>query len=73
MSFPVRGRLPGTARSKQEAGVTDAGSGDLERQALLEFLEAQRASVLAIVEGLGEEALRTPAVPSGWTPLARAP
>ena len=49
--------------------MTDAGSGDLERQALLEFLEAQRASVLAIVEGLGEEALRTPAVPSGWTPL----
>lgn len=49
--------------------VTDIGTNDLESQAPLTFLDAQRASVLAIVEGLGEDALRTSAVPSGWTPL----
>jgi uncharacterized damage-inducible protein DinB len=40
---------------------------DQERRALLYFLEYQRASVLAIVEGLEEQAWYTPAVPSGWT------
>jgi hypothetical protein len=40
-----------------------------ESQALLNFLDYQRASVLAILDGLGNEALRTPVVPSGWTPL----
>ena len=42
---------------------------DSEKTALLAFLEAQRASVLTIIEGLDEEALATPVVPSGWTPL----
>ena len=36
---------------------------------LRSFLDAQRASVLAILDGLDESALRTPVVPSGWTPL----
>ena len=36
---------------------------------LLEFLDAQRAAVLAIVDGLDESGLRTAVVPSGWTPL----
>lgn len=36
---------------------------------LLSFLDAQRASVIAIVEGLSDEDLRTSVVPSGWTPL----
>jgi uncharacterized damage-inducible protein DinB len=36
---------------------------------LLHFLDAQRASVIAIVEGLSDEDLRKPVVPSGWTPL----
>ena len=49
--------------------MTGTGSQDLEGQALLMFLNAQRASVLAIVDGLGEDALRTPVVSSGWTPL----
>jgi hypothetical protein len=40
-----------------------------ERRALFAFLEAQRSSVLAIVDGLDERAWRTPVVPSGWTPL----
>jgi uncharacterized damage-inducible protein DinB len=42
---------------------------DKEKQTLLMFLEAQRASVLAIVEGLDAEGLTTAVVPSGWTPI----
>jgi uncharacterized damage-inducible protein DinB len=42
---------------------------DGEKDALLMFLEAQRASVLAIIDGLEAEALTTPVLPSGWTPL----
>ncbi len=49
--------------------MTDIESQDLESQALLIFLDAQRASVLAIVDGLDEDALRASVVPSGWTPL----
>jgi hypothetical protein len=44
-------------------------SQDLENRALITFLDAQRASVRAIVGGLGEDALRASVVPSGWTPL----
>ena len=40
-----------------------------ELTALLHFLDAQRSSVLAIIEGLDDEALRTAVLPSGWTPL----
>ncbi|MFC6082118.1 mycothiol transferase [Sphaerisporangium aureirubrum] len=42
---------------------------DSEKNALLMFLEAQRASVLAIVDGLDDKALTTAVLPSGWTPL----
>ncbi|MFG1958991.1 DinB family protein [Nonomuraea sp. NPDC049028] len=42
---------------------------DGEKNALLMFLEAQRASVLAIVDGLDVEALSTAVLPSGWTVL----
>jgi hypothetical protein len=49
--------------------MTGTGPEDAEKQALLAFLDAQRAIVLAIVTGLAEDALRTPVVPSGWTPL----
>jgi uncharacterized damage-inducible protein DinB len=38
-----------------------------ERQALHRFLHGQRDCVLSIVEGLDDEAWRTPIVPSGWT------
>lgn len=41
-----------------------------ERQVLLASLEAQRKHVLGIVEGLSEEDLRRPILPSGWTCLA---
>jgi hypothetical protein len=44
-------------------------SQDVDDQALITFLDAQRASVRAIVDGLGEDALRAAVVPSGWTPL----
>lgn len=35
---------------------------------LRDFLRAQRESVLAIVEGLGDEVWHRSAVPTGWTP-----
>jgi len=45
-------------------------SEDDERTALGWFLRAQRASVLAIVDGLDAATLGAPvALPSGWTPL----
>jgi uncharacterized damage-inducible protein DinB len=40
-----------------------------ERADLLAFLQAQRRSVLAIIEGLDHRTIRQSAVPSGWTPL----
>ncbi|HWM22680.1 MAG TPA: DinB family protein [Ilumatobacteraceae bacterium] len=40
-----------------------------EREALSFFLAAQRASVLAIVDGLSDGQLRRAVVPSGWTPV----
>ena len=50
--------------------VTDRDHGtDTERDALIAFLRAQRESVLAILDGLPEGALRTSVVPSRWTPL----
>jgi hypothetical protein len=39
-----------------------------EDQVLLNFLAAQRETVLGIVEGLDEEAWHRSVVPSGWTP-----
>jgi hypothetical protein len=42
---------------------------DDEKAVLLMFLAAQRASVLAIVDGLDDQALATSVLPSGWTPL----
>ncbi|MEU6493854.1 DinB family protein [Streptomyces sp. NPDC046994] len=40
-----------------------------EAVALQHFLDAQRASALAIIDGLTDEQLRTSVLPSGWTPL----
>jgi|SRR3954451_23490368 len=40
-----------------------------EQSSLTEFLQAQRRSVLAIVEGLGAEQMRRSVVPSGWSVL----
>jgi uncharacterized damage-inducible protein DinB len=47
-------------------------TGDIHNPAdrlLLTFLDAQRRSVLAIVDGLSDDDLRKTVVPSGWTPL----
>lgn len=38
-----------------------------EKQALLDTLASQRRHVLGSLEGLGEEALQRPALPSGWS------
>ncbi|HEX6683334.1 MAG TPA: DinB family protein [Candidatus Limnocylindrales bacterium] len=40
-----------------------------ELQTLLGCLDGQRRHVLGILEGLGEEALRRPVLPSGWSCL----
>jgi uncharacterized damage-inducible protein DinB len=44
-----------------------ADAPDAEKQALLHFLDYQRASVLSIVKGLDEEWWHQSVVPSGWT------
>lgn len=44
--------------------MADGDFQDLEKQVLSEFLDAQRASVLAIADGMGEDALRAVVVPS---------
>lgn len=40
-----------------------------EAAALRHYLDAQRASALAILDGLTDDQLRTSVLPSGWTPL----
>jgi uncharacterized damage-inducible protein DinB len=42
---------------------------DTEISTLLSYLNGQREHVLGILEGLDEEALRRPVLPSGWTCL----
>ncbi|WP_035866032.1 DinB family protein [Cryptosporangium arvum] len=41
----------------------------VEKAVLCEFLAYQRESVVAILAGLDDSALRTAVLPSGWTPL----
>ena len=41
-----------------------------EREALLTSLTGQRDHVLGILDGLPDDALRRPVLPSGWTCLA---
>ncbi len=40
-----------------------------ETQTLLKYLDSQREHVLGILEGLDDEALRRPILPSGWSCL----
>jgi len=49
--------------------MTGTGPGR-EREALLEWLGDQRTHVLAILNGLSEQDLRRPVLPSGWSCLA---
>jgi hypothetical protein len=41
-----------------------------EAETLVAYLDSQRKHVLGILEGLDEEALRRPVLPSGWSCLA---
>ncbi|MGA9344741.1 MAG: DinB family protein [Nocardioidaceae bacterium] len=47
-----------------------ASTDEAERVDLLAFLQAQRRSVAAIVEGLDRGGIRQSVVPSRWTPLS---
>ncbi|WP_329457355.1 DinB family protein [Streptomyces sp. NBC_01497] len=49
--------------------MADTNTMTVEAVALQHFLDAQRSSVLAIIDGLTDEQLRTSVLPSGWTPL----
>lgn len=40
-----------------------------EAVALRHYLDAQRTSAVAILDGLNDDQLRTSALPSGWTPI----
>lgn len=42
---------------------------DAETTTLLRYLNAQRRHVLGVLEGLDDDALRRPVLPSGWTCL----
>lgn len=48
--------------------MTTAHDGETSDEMLRQFLRAQRESVLAIVQGLSEEAWHRTVVPTGWTP-----
>lgn len=50
--------------------MTTAGTMTAEAELLLAHLRSQRRHVLGILEGLDEEALRRPVLPSGWSCLA---
>ncbi|MFF7155438.1 DUF664 domain-containing protein [Streptomyces sp. NPDC008139] len=47
--------------------MQDTSSPDPETTMLLSYLDAQRRHVLGILEGLDEEALHRPVLPSGWS------
>ncbi|MFE2992275.1 DUF664 domain-containing protein [Streptomyces sp. NPDC059262] len=49
--------------------MTPTSTMTAEAVALQHFLDAQRASASAILDGLTDEQLRTSVLPSGWTPL----
>jgi uncharacterized damage-inducible protein DinB len=42
---------------------------DAEHKTLIDYLDGQRKHVLGALDGLGEDALRRPVLPSGWTCL----
>ena len=50
--------------------MTPSTQPDTELQTLMGYLNAQRRHVLGILEGLDDEALRRPVLPSGWSCLS---
>ncbi len=59
-------RAPDTTRKEPMSQPPLAGT---ESETLVAYLNAQRKHVLGILEGLDEEALRRPMMPSGWNCL----
>lgn len=49
--------------------MAPTGTMTAEAVALQHYLDAQRASARAILDGLTDEQMRTSVLPSGWTPL----
>jgi uncharacterized damage-inducible protein DinB len=60
-------RITGSTRAVE--GTMSRSTMSTEGKALLESLNDQRQHVLGILEGLSEEDLRRPVLPSGWTCL----
>ena len=52
-----------------DRGTTTTGSTHATRAALVRSLDAQRAHVVGILEGLSSEQLSVPVLPSGWSCL----
>ena len=63
------GARPENVRGAGHTLLMTTAEGTADADALLAFLDAQRECVLAIVDGLDEDQLTTPVLPSGWTPL----
>src|SRR5487761_490265 len=55
-------------RTTQMTSNADPDRAEASDEMLRTFLRAQRESVLAVVEGLSEEAWHRSVVPTGWTP-----
>jgi hypothetical protein len=58
---------PGSTTVRELAAIADPGSN--ETSALVSELNGQREHVRGTLEGLSDESLRRPMVPSGWTCL----
>jgi Protein of unknown function (DUF664) len=63
------GEVECRSRSPERNSMETTTSITAEAAALKHFLDAQRASAMAIVDGLTDAQLRTAVLPSGWTPL----
>ena len=61
------GARPENVRGAGHTLLMTTAEGTADADALLAFLDAQRECVLAIVDGLDEDQLTTPVLPSGWT------
>ncbi len=59
---------PGRSPHRDERGTMSSASSD-EHRALLSALNESRQHILAAVEGLDDDQLRRPVLPSGWTCL----
>src|ERR1700761_1360546 len=65
----LRGCAAGHPAVNSAPAVGQPGVMNDEMDALLESLDTQREHVLGALDGLSDEDLRRPVLPSGWTPL----